>query len=566
MKSAGIFSGKGIIRAAVLLSSIAALCAITLVQKTRAQQPHSIISISVCSGPGANASADCPNNATNTQLPVLAPGGGSINNYGGLDTLADEHSTVFPPGALPFTRGYTFFAAARTTLSTDSSGAVAFTSSGPDSNGQWTLDFAPGYGLYAPFNPPGSRNAQLFLSPVQHRVCPSVSDATQQDPTFDLNYANPGSVVIDPTNPFDRGAGNLFMIYEGSNRCIGLTGGDNVAQNNSFYSAIAVATSFDFGHSWPAYRYDLNRYGFPNSPLPNQNPSFGPRKAFGATGRDVCIGNDCWLTQFFPLPTYGRYTVLHTQVTVADAINTLGPNGGLLTVPIGDTVPAAFVDDVGYRFGNPRPVYLYEIGNYAVGDSIFGNPPLPGAPRNSDLVISRAQLNGGTAQLAFKKWFEGSFSTQDGNGGVSSPIFPAGDFANCEATGQLKTMGSISYVAATQQYLLTFVCISAKGNPANPAADSNNGAAWFWSTNADLSHPENWSTPQQIIGTWKQFDPNVSCNDFPGWYPTFMSLGEKSANLDTTGYVFYMKGCTSFGTGVPGGRQYSTRQFTITTN
>ena len=127
-------------------------------------------------------------------------------------------------------------------------------------------------------------------------------------------------------------------------------------------------------------------------------------------------------------------------------------------------------------------------------------------------------------------------------------------------------MGSMSFVEATQQYLLTFVCISPKGNPANPTAEPNNGAAWFWSTSRDLSHPEIWSTPQQIIGSWKQFDPAASCNDIDGWYPSVMSLGERSGHLDLSGYVFYMKGCTGFGVGVPGGRQFSTRAFTITTN
>jgi len=77
---------------------------------------------------------------------------------------------------------------------------------------------------------------------------------------------------------------------------------------------------------------------------------------------------------------------------------------------------------------------------------------------------------------------------------------------------------------------------------------------------------EQWTTPQQIIGTWREYDPKVtSCNDYNGWYPTFMSLGQMSAHLGTTGYVFYMKGCTGSGE-TPGRRQYSTRAFTITAN
>lgn len=124
-------------------------------------------------------------------------------------------------------------------------------------------------------------------------------------------------------------------------------------------------------------------------------------------------------------------------------------------------------------------------------------------------------------------------------------------------------MASISYVAATRQYLLTSVCMSPNGNPATGMGKP--GAAWFFSTSYDLSQPDEWTTPQQIIGSWRPYDPNISnCNSYNGWYPSFMSLGQKSGYLATTGYVFYMQGCSSGDT--PGGRQYSTRTFTITTD
>jgi hypothetical protein len=110
---------------------------------------------------------------------------------------------------------------------------------------------------------------------------------------------------------------------------------------------------------------------------------------------------------------------------------------------------------------------------------------------------------------------------------------------------------------------ITFVCLSPMGDPAN--GKGTPGAAWFFSTNRDLSHPENWTTPQQIIGSWSEYDPaDTTCNDFNGWYPTFMSLDEKSGHLNTNGFVFYMKGCTGFGEVSAGGRQYSTRTFAIT--
>lgn len=531
----------------------------------RAQHPHSIVSISICSAVDpSSTSTDCPKGATDTELAVLSPvvGSTSINtdDYGGLSTLADEHSTIFPPGALPFTRGYTFFVATRTNLNPISSGVTVLSSLGPDLNGQWTLSFAPSYGLYDMANTAGSRNGQVFLSPFEHNLCPSAASIQSQDPTFDLNYADPGSVVLDPTNPFDIGAGNLLMIYEGTNRCIGLLGGDNVEQRNSFYSTIGVATSFDFGHTWPTYRYDLNPYGFLNFPLPNQDSSIGPGEAFGASGDDVCAGNYCFLTQIFTNPGYGRYAVLYPQVTVQDVLNSsVTQKKQSLTDHMGDAVPAAFVDDVGWDFR--RPVYLYEIHNYAPGSHDLNNPPLL-TNSTSDLMIARAQLNGGMAPLLFEKWY-GGWSSQSGAGGLETPIFPSGPFADCEDSSQDRTMGSISYVGATQQYLLTFVCVSPNGNPANENGVA--GAAWFFSTSYNLSRPDEWTTPQQITGSWRPYNPAVkNCNSFNGWYPSFMSLGQKAGYLTTTGYAFYMQGCS--GGDTPGGRQYSTRTFTITTN
>ena len=53
------------------------------------------------------------------------------------------------------------------------------------------------------------------------------------------------------------------------------------------------------------------------------------------------------------------------------------------------------------------------------------------------------------------------------------------------------------------------------------------------------------------------------CGDYKGWYPTLMSLGKKPGRLSTTGYVFYLWGCQTGDTPLPG-RQYSSRAFTIT--
>ena len=64
-----------------------------------ADHARSIVSISVCSPAATGASVSCPSGTGDTRQAVLAPDGSfPLNNYGGLGTLADEHSTIFPPG------------------------------------------------------------------------------------------------------------------------------------------------------------------------------------------------------------------------------------------------------------------------------------------------------------------------------------------------------------------------------------------------------------------------------------------------------------------------------------
>jgi len=134
-------------------------------------------------------------------------------------------------------------------------------------------------------------------------------------------------------------------------------------------------------------------------------------------------------------------------------------------------------------------------------------------------------------------------------------------------------MGSISYVENTQQYLLLFVCISHL-DPTAPTKQAALGAAWFYSTldatGDGLSDQSQWSTPQVITGSWNvfpvQINPlNPGCAlDNKGWYPTIMSLGTKPGHLSTTGFIFYMEGCTDGETF--GGRKYESRAFMIATN
>ncbi len=505
---------------------------------------NSVAFISVCSDGTLNGtSGSCPALTTDTHQMVVGPDGATTINAlsdgsGSAKYIADEHSSILPPGYFPdHPLEYLFFAAG--------AGGV-LKSYGPNANGQWQLGYASEYGYYGT----NLGNGPVFAPAMQKQYCPTVSDPTLQDPTFDLNYAGVAGVFKDPTNP----GGNLLMVYEGTNRCIGLKGGSNLHPvKNSFYSTIGIATSNDEGHTWPDYRYLLNFFGDLQYPLPyrnpchtipcvtdpllctSQEPCFGPNALNGALG-NVCMGNFC---NIFPGPTYGRYAVFSPPETIEAAIKA----GQRLNKPIGYQAPSGFLDDAR---GDAFP-YLY----------IVAGP----------MLMTREQLNGATAPLTFTNWYQGSFS-QPGMGGSADSISflgPQGRPQNCEAaTGQRRLDASISYVDQTQQYLLLFVCGSDIGDPATQSGAS--GAAWFYSTNSDLSHQDRWSLPQEIIGSWVPYDTTtnskITCADYDGWYPTLMSLNQPPTHLATSGYAFYMHGCLT-GTTPNGGRKYSTRAFTI---
>lgn len=513
-----------------------------------AQNGRTAISfVSVCSdGTVPGTSGTCPGQTTDTHQIVVGPDGAtSINELstpaGDLKYLADEHSTIFPPNFLPNRGDYLFFVAG-------GGGLNVLSGAGPNANGQWQLHFAPNIGYYS--NPGGV--GPIFGSAMLKQYCPTVTDASLQDPTWDLSYGAVGTVVKDPTNPNNIGPGNLIMIYEGTNRCIGLTGGSNLKPlKNSFYSTIAVATSNDVAF-WPNYRYQLLENGNLLYPLPYKNPCFqipcqtdptlctsqnpcvGPRAPTnGAFGDRVCILNDCLSAP--PNEWYGRYPVFSPQESIEDAIK----KGKVLKKVIGYQAPSAFLDDAR---GDAYP-YLYLTAG--------------------GLMATRAQLNGGTAPLSFTNWYQGSFS-EAGRGGLTTAISflgPQGLPENCEAAGQHPTMASFSYLDQTQQYLLTFVCMSSLGDPLTQTGGA--GAAWFYSTNPDMSHQDHWSAPQEIVGSWVPYlqTKKNPCDDYDGWYPSFMSLSAAPGHLLTTGYTFYMHGCT--GGSTPGGRRFSTRAFTI---
>jgi hypothetical protein len=546
-----------------------------------APTPPPIVSISVCSSDSKSGTLDqgsCGTGLFDTHQIVRSPEGISINEYvqGGV---SDEHQSIFAPGKLNGNSDYLFFVASRTNLNDDTGLLVLSGVPGkePDPNKQWTLQFATDYGYYPSATPCATASASPTSSPVSYAAiflspsgsgCPNVIDVQSspdprhQDQTFDLNYAAPGSIVFDPTSS----AGSLLMIYEGTNTCFGTTGGP---RSTGFYSSVGVATSLDYGRHWPTY-HDNSSFAF--VPLPCQNTTAGPNAwgmatatPNGAVGPgEVYEGN---LTQLTPPSNYGRYAVLSPTKSIAQAmaLGTPIPGGAM-----GDAEMSAFLDDVS---GSVSP-YVYTIYNDNLGSGPLADPNEIGG-----LSIARAQLNGGAARLSFEKWNQGWVSSP-GVGGYDSPIFPNnGPAYNCLAPNQKRFGGSLSYVEATHQYLLTFVCLS-PGDPATCApcdlsclqgSTISTGGAWFYATSDDPSQPELWSAPdplgnaqpQEIKGSYSDFVPSP-CNpspDFKGFYPTFMSLDSNPGHLSTSGYVFYLFGCqTSDST-----RRYSSREFKITT-
>src|SRR5215469_13030612 len=164
----------------------------------KGQHPPAIASISVCSPSGSGGAGSCPSGSFDTHQIVLAPDGGSINRYA-VGPISDEHSSVFSPRMLGTNNDYIFFVASGSKLNVDIGAFVFSGGSGPDNNGQWTLDYpkVDGYGSYA------AGFGDVFVEPIGQGNCPTVPDGNpaHQDGTFDLGYAAPGSIVRDPTGP-----------------------------------------------------------------------------------------------------------------------------------------------------------------------------------------------------------------------------------------------------------------------------------------------------------------------------------------------------------------------------
>jgi hypothetical protein len=509
----------------------------------RGPHPPPIASISVCSRDshdGMLQQGSCDWGTFDTHQLVLGPEGTSVNTSNGLGAgipvVPDEHSSVFRPWTLGTNHDYLFFLATGLGGNAHIGVSVLSGGAGPDRFGQWTLNLpTDGYGDY------GTQFGPVFNPSTKGSICPGapMNDKTQQDQTFDMHYAASGSIVVDPTAT----PGSLLMVYEGTNACIGNPGGPIFGDNDDYIS-VAIATSLDYGKTWPVYRGNPPAFKF--APLPGVNPSQGPNKPMGALGADVCMGNDCSTT---PPASYGRYPV----VTPTTSLDTLMKAGVALGAKYGEQEISGFVDDVSRIF----PPYLYV--------------------NSGDVRIARALLNGGSAPLTFEKW-NGHHYTSPGLGGDEAsvlPVGPGGSFQNCLADAQNQFGSSISYVDSTKQYLLTFVCVSLgdpRFGPNQPGA--LRGAAWFYATSYDPSDPAQWSNPdpignpqpREIEGSWSPFDQaSIACPSFKGWYPTFMSLDTNPGHLSNSGHVFYLYGCQGGGGGEAPPRQFSSRAFKITT-
>ncbi|MGE5245469.1 MAG: OmpL47-type beta-barrel domain-containing protein [Betaproteobacteria bacterium] len=510
-----------------------------------------------------------------------------INIFGGLGVTSDEMQTIFSPGTLGTNADYLFWVASGTKLS-DGIGAVVLSGGrGPNAAGWWTLAFAKqdGYGIYpqptsgpcsgAGAQQPGCHEG-VVLMPVVGGTC------IDHNKTFDSSYAAPGTIVKDPSTP-----GRLLMIYEGANVCAGIPVGSNPSGNA--YIVTAVATSTDYGRHWPLYVNPPNQQILPF----HLTATPTPKAPDGMFGTQLCEGNCGRPNAPTPPFNYGRYPILSPNVSLGSLITQKLKTHG----DIGDGEPSAFVDDV--KPGSQPDLYV--IHGYSWNDKVAGLYQIPDQ-RESDLMLAKAALTE-DARLDFRKWYvpdggTGGFteagsvlSANDADrrtdvGGLETPILPDGAYENCADRHQTRHMGSINYVEATQQYLLTFVCSSPSDpsrttlewglscNPSSPEdvqAGCGPGASWFYATSYDPSDPAQWSEPQpitgqtqprQIDGSWSQFDPvNCTGNGFKGLYPTFMSPAHEPGHLGTTGYAFYMWGCEGGGES----RLYSARQFRIIT-
>ena len=187
-------------------------------------------------------------------------------------------------------------------------------------------------------------------------------------------------------------------------------------------------------------------------------------------------------------------------------------------IPLGNAIPSAFVD----------------------GTNIYVSYLLAGPSSDGLIRVARASL-GESGELAFTKWYRGSFS-QPGIGGLDSAVLPATGCTGRQGSSQ------ISYNDALGLYLFTFGCTG------------QTQGAWYYSTATSLDF-QNWTAPRMIENSQGPVSQGCASDgtgsSFDGFYPSFMSPGSPAGHTSTAGTVFFMGGCDRQG------RVFRARTFTI---
>jgi len=262
-----------------------------MIKLLRARLPHVFIMLVLAALPPACAISAVTISVDNETV---------LSYPAGMDTLADEHTTIIPIGDPEEPLGYRFFVASDTAASGDGrTGAVVL-----ETRDLVNFDFAEGFG-----DP--SEGGLVLWAPVAFSDCSFAGDSV-----FDQNYAAPGSVLYDPT----RGPGHMLMLYEAEQHCNGTT------FNHDFYASIGFARSEDDGHTWPQPGdYGTRRYPVLQVPgtIPSMPPSTGSWSNMGDALPSGFIDKVPFAGKFgFPFCPgyflYALYTDTGTQTTQPD--------------------------------------------------------------------------------------------------------------------------------------------------------------------------------------------------------------------------------------------------------
>jgi hypothetical protein len=169
----------------------------------------------------------------------------------GMTLLPDEHSSFVPPTTAD--GPYLFFEAAKYGGTT---GAVVLQTDSTFAS--FTL--ATGY------------TSPVLYSAKPFGECAGVGDPAGLDNLFDENYAAPGSVLQDPTQP----DGNLMMIYEGENHCRVDPNDGTVHNVQPYYATAGFARSSDNGVTWPAPGFTPGPFRYSILGGPSDKPAYDP--------------------------------------------------------------------------------------------------------------------------------------------------------------------------------------------------------------------------------------------------------------------------------------------------